>query len=81
MDHGHHRVEFSTRWHELIFSVDTLFEAKTESKWSMDTLNELVTSSRKRALDSCLGCAEGAPGQLAHMGPGGCMSSQPGSQG
>ena len=44
----------------------------------MDTLDELVASSRKRALDSC---PSYAPAQLAHMGFGGCLSSQPGSQG
>ena len=32
----------------------------------MDTLDELVASSRKRALDSCPGCAADASGQLAH---------------
>ena len=48
---------------------------------TMDTSEVLGASSLKRVRESCPGDAAKTSGKEAHMGPGGCLSSQPRPQG
>lgn len=67
--------------------MDRFFECWTTHHWTMMTsppspelfdLHEFEEELRilyrnKTSLETCVGCLEDQPNQLAHMGPGGCL--------
>ena len=71
----------------IAYFMDHFFEYWTTHLWTMITsppspdlfdLHEFEEELRilyrnKTSLETCVGCLEDQPNQLAHMGPGGCL--------